>query len=360
MPAVVTLAIVVLLANSSRAQAPKELAETYAKAVQALNEAHAKKPAGETEAALSKKMPREAVAALETLLKAEGDGVGGALVVAGEAALDLDRIDDFEKVRTRIAKVSPDAAAKLGIALSRPRFVMRGLDGVEKEGLEAVAAAADEVLDAYAATFAFAEWSKVPGKKLRFRVHLVTKIEKPPHFAPEFPFHSEIDFPVIDKKTFTSPTEDGQFLLYGLAHELGHVIAMWGDADHEEDFHAWAHYTGLVVVTWLATNRKESAALKELKDVKWRSVDIERYRLSGAQARPGRTTKDAVLELLFETQDMAGTKAIGEAINALDKKDERLRVNGVRYYTFDAFGKALKAAPSAKKKAKDLALLFPN
>ena len=37
---------------------------------------------------------------------------------------------------------------------------------------------------AYDEVFGFAEYSKVPGKKLRVRVHLEERITRPPHFAP--------------------------------------------------------------------------------------------------------------------------------------------------------------------------------
>lgn len=337
------------------------LASAYADAVRAINEEHARKPGTNTEAALAKKLPREAQAALAKLVDAEGPDVPAALITAGEAALDLDRIDDFEKVRARLTKLAPEEAKKLGIAVSRPRVLLLGRDGVEKDGLTSVADALDLVLDAYAAEFAFAEWSKIPGKKLRMRVHLVPKIENPPHFAPEPPFHSEIDFPVIDAHQFASPTKDGQFLLYGMAHELGHVIAMWGkSAQDEEDHHAWAHYTGLVIVEWLAKNRADAAPLKLANDARWRNTVIERDKLVAARTRPGLGSKEEVLELLFELHDMVGPKAIGAAINALDAKDERPRVNHVRYYTFEALGNALRALPTSKKKLRDLDVLFPR
>jgi hypothetical protein len=139
------------------------------------------------------------------------------------------------------------------------------MDGVEESGLVAVSDAFDEVLDAYEHTFGFHELSKVPGKKLRLRVHLVPEITKPPHFAPQFAWHSEIDYPVISATDFASPTKKGQFLLYGLAHELGHVVAMWAPTTVEDaDHHAWAHYCGATIVEDLAARRGDSPALKDL------------------------------------------------------------------------------------------------
>lgn len=112
-----------LLASVSSAQAGK-LAGVYAKEIEKLNAAHARKPAG-TEDELALKLPAKAGKALDDLLALELEpGVAEALVAAGEAALDLDREDDFARVRARLAG-SPEHAARLGTALSRPRYVLR-------------------------------------------------------------------------------------------------------------------------------------------------------------------------------------------------------------------------------------------
>ncbi|MBK7875000.1 MAG: hypothetical protein IPJ77_04490 [Planctomycetes bacterium] len=97
---------------------PAALAKDYAAAVKALNDAHVAKPAAKSEEELAKKLPAGASKALAELVKSkDAPGLAAALVVAGEAALDLDRMDDFETVRVRLLKVAPDDAKALGIAL---------------------------------------------------------------------------------------------------------------------------------------------------------------------------------------------------------------------------------------------------
>jgi hypothetical protein len=344
-------------AAAARADDAADLAKDYVAAVEKLNAEHAGKPGTETEAELAKKLPQTVTAKLDKLLASTSADAPAALVQCAEAALDLDRVDEFERVRARLGSTAPDAARKLGFVLARPRYTMRGLDGVQPEGMKAIADVLDLVFAAYDEQFGFAEWSKVPGKKLRIRVHLVDKITASPHFAPQFPWHSEIDFPVVDPKGFSSPTSDGQFMLYGLCHELGHVIAMWGDPQNEQDHHSWAHFTGVTIVEHLA-QKTGVPALANLHDVRWRSVDIERKRLAQDKVAPGRETADQVLALFIAVSDLVGTKAIGEAINALDKKDVRLRVNRVRYYDLDAFGKALLATAEGKKHARELHAWF--
>jgi hypothetical protein len=232
---------------------PESPAEAYAAASRRINEEHARKPGTTRERDLSARLPKDARAALERLLELPpGPALVEPLQAAGEAALDLDLVEDFDRIRGTLRGIDADAARRIGVALSRPRFVARGQDGLERPWLERFAGVVDAVLDAYDEVFGFEEWSKVPGKKLRIRVRLVEKITTPPHFAPQFPFHSEVDFPVADAARFVSPTPDGKFLLYGLCHELGHVVAMWGAPGHEEDHHAWAHYTGVAIVEHLS------------------------------------------------------------------------------------------------------------
>jgi hypothetical protein len=209
-------------------------------------------------------------------------------------------------------------------------------------------------LTTYDRLFGFREYSKVPGKKLRFRVHLVPKIERPPHFAPEFPYHSEVDFPVANASGLTSPTPDGKFLFYGLCHELGHVVAMWGNRSTEEDHHTWAHYTGVAVVETLTNDPQYAPLVKNLTDARWRALSKEREAVKGA---PSAKDRDGCMALWIALHDAVGPAAIGAAINALDAKDARLRVNRVRYYTFAELKGALVDAAKdekAKKRVKEL------
>ena len=355
--AVCMLTLGTWLPVSVRESGPRKLADVYVDAVERVNAAQAAKPAPGDEALLAKKLPKAASAALEALLAHEDEKAAEQLLRCGEAALDLDRIADFERVRERLQRRAPESAAKLGIALSRPRYVLRGMDGVQDKGLARISVVLDEILAAYDEVFGFQEWSKLPGKKLRVRAHLVESITKPPHFAPQYPWHSEIDFPVVEADGLSSPTADGKFQFYGLCHELGHVIAMWGDANTEQDHHAWAHYTGVTIVEHLA-RRKDQAALEGLRDAKWRSLSLERERLVKAGQTPGRGDRDAVLALLIGAHDLLGPRAIGDAINALDLEDKRLRVNRVRYYDLDALAKALQKTDAGKRNAAKLRALF--
>jgi hypothetical protein len=333
-----------------------KLAATFADAVRAANEAHAKSPREATERDVAKRTLGEAGAIPAKLVRAkDAPGLADALATAATAALDLDLVDDFENLRGRLDKLDAARAKAVGVAVSRERFLVIATGGLTKEYAARVADVVDAILAEYDEAFGFTEWSKVPGKKLRFRFHLEAKATRPPHFAPEFPFHSEIDFPVDDAKAFASPTPDGRFLLYGLCHELGHVIAMWGDVRNEEDRHAWAHYTGCLIVERLAARKPVPRAVEGMRDVKWRSLEIERKRL--ADAKPSLADRDGVLATLLALHDLVGPRAIGWAVN--DMEPRCLRVNRVRYHSFQRLRETLVRGEKDEAKRKRIAELLP-
>ena len=349
--------IAVTIALAVLAQDPSQLARSYADAVETVNKAHADKPVAKEEVEIGKQLPAAAAKAIGQLVRLEDSpGTRDALLTAARAALELDRSGDFAALRERLASFDPRLADELGIAVSRPRFLAIGTGGITTEGLTELCDVLDLVLDAYHEVFGLVNFSKVPGKKLRLRVRLVEKITEPPHFAPQFPYHSEIDFPVVDPKSFMSPTKDGKFLFYGLCHELGHVIAMWGDTKNEEDRHAWAHYTGAAIVEYFEKNKKERPALDGVRDFRWRSLDFDRKKLEASKAKPGGKDVDSVMARFLALHDAVGPRVVGEALNALDAKDQHLLVNRVRYYSMKDLQKALLATNAGKDKEKKKAI----
>ncbi|MEO6708434.1 MAG: hypothetical protein ABI054_11815 [Planctomycetota bacterium] len=350
-----SLALLFAVAQPESPQAKQ--AKVYVEAVRELNEKHASSPGKETEEELAKLLPAAASKALDALLlSSSGKEMTEALRAVSEAAMDLDRADDFARIRTRRAKDLPKDSSKLDTMVSKPRFILHGADGIDTDYLDHFAEVLEGVLAAYDEVFGFERWSKVPGKKLRVRVHLVAEIKDPPHFAPEFPFHSEIDFPVADAKSFTSPTADGKFLFYGLCHELGHVIAMWGDLRNEADHHAWAHYTGVAIVEHLSHAKDAPAWIADMQDSKWRSLVIERT--AARSVKPSTDSKEGVMALLLALDERVGPKSIGMAISNLDQKDHNLRVNRVRYYDFARFKRSLLEVVRDKEARKAIEATF--
>lgn len=114
-------------AASHGSAAPARDAETYAEAIDKLNVAHVRRPGGGSEDSLGEKLPRRARSALDRVLSAKVSAeTSKALVRCGEAALDLALGDDFATLRERLVGIDPPAAAALGDARVRDRFVLRG------------------------------------------------------------------------------------------------------------------------------------------------------------------------------------------------------------------------------------------
>ena len=342
--------------SGAHAPAARDLADRYVAAIEEVNRRHAAKPGKNREASL--RLPKNAGNARDALLEldAKAPDLADALATAAEAALDLARVEDFDRIRARLAVLDADRAAALGVARTSERVLYLGLGGLDEAYLTGFATVFEAVLDGYDEVFGFAEWSKVPGKKLRVRVHREKEITRPPHFAPQFPYHSEIDFPVVDPERFRSPTAKGQFLFYGLCHELGHVIAMWGTRQLEEDRHAWAHYTGIVVLEHLQETRAKEPWIALLKDHRWRSMASLRDEVE--DVRPSLEDRAGVLALYVQLHDGVGPRAIGSAMNRLDAAGSAQRVNRVRYYRMAQFRDALVASVKGSRLKKAVAEAF--
>jgi hypothetical protein len=121
-----------ILCSQASLAGPAQDAAAYADAITKINEAHVRQPGRNTEANLAQQLPAAARSALKRLLEAKLEPeVLAALSRCAEAALDLDLVADFEVIRTRIATVAPEPAAKLGQVVSRPRFIVRGIGAFE-------------------------------------------------------------------------------------------------------------------------------------------------------------------------------------------------------------------------------------
>ena len=193
------------------AQDPAALGRRTASPSEKVNEEHARRPGKAKEEDLAKKVPKGTRAAIDRLLAMkDSPQLFDAPSPAGRRP--------WTSISSRTSRRQPDASRRArrptrrssGIALSKPRALLRGLGGVQPSYLEEFAAVLEAVLAGYDEVFGFEEWSKVPGKKIRVRIHITKDESKPPHFAPQFAFHSEIDFPVQDGSSFRSPTAKGK------------------------------------------------------------------------------------------------------------------------------------------------------
>ncbi len=121
-----------------------------------------------------------------------------------------------------------------------------------------------------------------------------------------------------------------------------------------EDHHAWAHYTGTVIVEHLSEKAESLDWMRELKDVRWRSLALERATPANKTV-PSTASYASVMALLIALHDLAGPQKIGMALNQMDAAKKSRRVNQVRYFSMTDFGKALaQTTPDQKKEIEAL------
>ena len=128
---------------------------------------------------------------------------------------------------------------------------------------------------------------------------------------------------------------------------------MWGDRRTHEDHHAWAHYTGVVIVDAC----EQAAFAKRLRDRRWRSLEVDDKKLAAVE--PSADDRDGVLRLLLDLHELVGPKKIGAALNLMDEKHMGHRINAVRYYGLADLQKALLADKASRKQKKKIKSLFP-
>jgi hypothetical protein len=98
--------------------------------------------------------------------------------------------------------------------------------------------------------------------------------------------------------------------------------------------------------------------MDDLRDAKWRSLAAERK--AAAARKPSLDDREGAMATLLALHDQVGPQAIGAALNALDREDERLRVNGVRYYEFAALREAMLDRTKDKKQRRAIEELLPK
>jgi hypothetical protein len=126
-----------------------------------------------------------------------------------------------------------------------------------------------------------------------------------------------------------------------------------------EDFHQWADYTGNAIVEDLSTREPAPDWMKGLRDFpRWKGMEKLRARVKAVG--PALDSADGVMKLLVSLHDTVGTQAVGDAINFLDRRDERLRVNRVRYYTLREILTTLLEVVKDPAKRKAVAALLPR
>ena len=131
-----------------------------------------------------------------------------------------------------------------------------------------------------------------------------------------------------------------------------------GDRGGMEDHHAWAHYTGGVIVEHMSGDKSNEKALASLRDVRWCSLSLERGKPENC-IKPSMKNREGVMALLIKIHDAVGPEAIGAALNHMENAAMGHRINQVRYYRFSGFETALSKVVEDPEDRKKIDGLFP-
>jgi hypothetical protein len=125
-----------------------------------------------------------------------------------------------------------------------------------------------------------------------------------------------------------------------------------------EDKHAWAHYTGVTIVEHMSNNAAYKDVLENLRDMRWRALTLEKNKGEN-QVDPSLADKAGVMAMLIALHEEAGSVAIGNALNLMDKNDAGHRINHVRYYRFGDLKDALEEVIEDRDQRKAVSEVFP-
>lgn len=287
-----------------------------------------RKPLAET--ALRAKVPSRLLALEKKYLKIK-DGATAARALSELALLhaELAWAEKIRPITEAVEKLDPSVARRLGHFEESEHFFARVV-GADAKWAAASLRLAEAAHAGYRELFGLDSISKVPGQKVRILIHVDPSHKRPRlYFHPSPPYYSELRYEIPDAKYLT--LEGRNRIVYGFCHEMGHMLAMWGVyGGVEDDKHAWAHYTGCLVVeevydrlgnepwpTWTAFQRRASGRARLDNDTQGKSPKLDSY--------------EGILKLFTAVGDEFGTETYGRAWTWLESKKRFRRISNVRY-----------------------------
>jgi hypothetical protein len=267
-----------------------------------------------------------------------GGGVDALGLAKMRSSLDeLEKKEDLEGMAEILAKAKKsagDAAPALGAIHSTEHVLVRYVN-VPEEYARA-AAALYEVCDASLRKRFGVETGICTVKGKRLHLHLLAEEGKEVSLwtAP-----GSADFPLIVntmpswKRGLSPPAKGGPHIVYGLCHELGHVLMGWEDCRHQ-----WAHYLGSLLVEDVA---KELGAKAWPQSYDIRAEGLKRFTKGIEGAEPDRATESGTARIFYDVGERFGLDVWGEALAWIRKNREGKPFHATRLYRLDDLRDAL-------------------
>jgi hypothetical protein len=156
-----------------------------------------------------------------------------------EAEEDVERAN---ALADELARIAPAEAERLGRFTASEHALARHA-GAPAEAVRSILGVLEAAHAALTSRFGFERASAVPGKRVHVHVVIAAGEETKLFTSPASERYSLI---VLrgERSALSAPTRGGPHAVYGLCHELGHVLMGWQAPEHE-----WAHYLGSVLAS---------------------------------------------------------------------------------------------------------------
>jgi hypothetical protein len=175
---------------------------------------------------------------------------------------------------------------------------------------------------------------RVPGKKLH--LHLLAKKGYKLNLWTD---PTSVDFPLVIetmpnwRRGLSSPDHGGPHIVYGLCHELGHVLMGWEDCRHQ-----WADYLGSLLVEDVASELG-AKAWPQPYDI--RAEGLKRFLKKIEGVKPDRSTDSGTARIFYDVGESFGLEVWGEALDWIKKNRQGKPFYATRLYRLDDLRDAL-------------------
>jgi hypothetical protein len=137
------------------------------------------------------------------------------------------------------------------------------------------------------------------------------------------------------ERGLSPPERGGPHIVYGLCHELGHVLMGWEDCRHQ-----WADYLGSLLVEDVASELGVEAWPQPYEI---RAEGMKRFLKKIEGVRPDRSTDSGTARMFYDVGESFGLEVWGKALDWIKKHRQGRPFYATRLYRLDDLGDALLA-----------------
>ena len=249
-----------------------------------------------------------------------------------ERAEREERVLEARRIVNALKAGAPEHEASRLAFQASPHFFLRSR-GLEAKASGKVLRLLEAAHGALGKRFGFEEVSAYPGKRIHVHVLLGEGTRSALFTNPRAAHYSHI---VLrgDESVLRGPGEGGKHIVYGLCHELGHVLIGWQDSRHQ-----WAHYVGSRVASDVYG---ELGAAGWIHPYDYHVVDgWPRFLTETRDQVPGLSTDARMARLFQEVGERYGERVYAKALQRVKETCDGQPFHAVRLYALADLKNAL-------------------